>query len=350
MNRLKPHKAFLITTLVATLALAFAVAPTIEAGKRSKGQSQTQSKPQTDQTAKSGSPWLGVQIQTLDADLAERYDLEIEDGVYIEEVVDNSPADDAGLRTGDIILEFNGAQLESADQLIDLVADGKPGDEITLLINRNGRTVTEVATLGKWKRPDNRRFSTRRMGPKHSYGFFESQTDMFIGVSLETISGQLLAYFGAEDGHGALIKEVVEDTPAEKAGLKAGDVIVKVAGEEIESLADVQDAVRETDEGETIELTVLRGKREKSFIVTVEERESSFFDRPLFDRSFGSHNRPHLQLQNLPRMRGLSRGNIGRGSLYFDLDDYESEMEQLRSQMRELRRELDRLREDVDGK
>lgn len=340
MNRLKSHKTYLITTLVAALALAFAFAPPAEAGKRSK----------KDSDARSGSPWLGVQIQTVNADLVERYDLETENGVYVDEVVENSPADDAGLRSGDIILEFNGAKLKSADELIDLVADGEPGDEITLLINRNGRTVTEVATLGKWKRADDRRFSARRLGRDRSYRLFETLTDTYIGVSLETISGQLLAHFGADEGHGALIKEVAEDTPAEKAGLKAGDVIVKIAGEEIKSLIDVQDAVSKADEGETVELTVLRDKREKSFSVTVEERESSHLDRPLFDRFFRSDIRPNFRLQNPPRMRGLSRGNFGPGALYFDLDDHAGEMERLRRQMRELRRELDRLRRDVDGR
>lgn len=341
MNGLKPHKTILITTLVAVLALGFSLASPAEAGKRSKKDSDTRS------------PWLGVQIQTVNADLVERYDLETENGVYVDDVVENSPADDAGLRSGDIILEFNGAKLKSADELIDMVADGEPGDEITLLINRNGRTVTEVATLGKWQRADDRRFSVRRLGRDKSYRLFESLTDTYIGVSLETISGQLLAHFGADEGYGALIKEVTEDTPADKAGLKAGDVIVKIAGEEIKSLVDVQDAVNKTDEGETVELTVLRDKREKSFTVTVEERESSHLDRPLFDRFFRSDIRPNFRFQNpprLPRMRGLSRGNFGSGSLYFDLDNHEDEMERLRREMRELRRELDRLRKDVDGR
>ena len=153
---------------------------------------------------------------------------------------------------------------------------------------------------------------------------------------------------------------MAEDSPADKAGLEAGDVIVKVAGEEIKSLSDVQDAVRETDENETIELTILRNKREKLFTVTVEKRASSFFnrevfdrdlfDRDVFDRSLGSRSYRRFGLDVLPRMLGLSRGSIGPGSLYFDLDDNAGQLKRLRREMRQMRRELDRMRKDIDGK
>lgn len=348
MNHRKPHKTFFIMTLVAALALVVALAPLSEAGKRSKLDNKTES------------AWLGVQIQTVDAELVERYDLETKSGVYVEAVVDGSPADDAGVRPGDIILEFNRAKLQSADELIDLVAEAGPGDEVTLSINRNGRAVTEVVTLGKREHRDERRFFAWRLGPEHSYSLSESLSNTYIGVSLETITGQLLAYFGSDEGSGALIKKVAEDSPAEKAGLEAGDVIVKVAGEEIESLDDVQDAVRATDENETIELTILRNKREKLFTVTVEKRASSFFnrevfdrdlfDRDVFDRSLGSRSYRRFGLDVLPRMRGLSRGSIGPGSLYLDLDDNAGQMKRLRREMRKMRRELNRMRKDIDGK
>ena len=343
MNLRKPHKTFFVTTLVSALALVVALAPLSEAGKRSKRDNKTKS------------AWLGVQIQTVDAELVERYDLEAKSGVYVEEVVDGSPADDAGVRPGDIILEFNRAKLQSADELIDLVAEAGPGDEVTLSINRNGRAVTEVVTLGKREHRDERRFSARRLDPKQSYSFFESLSNTYIGVSLETISGQLLAYFGSDEGGGALIKKVAEDSPADKAGLEAGDVIVKVDGQGIESLVDVQDAVRATDENETIELTILRNKREKLFTVTVEKRATSFldqdlFDRDVFDRSLGSRSYRRFGLDVLPHMRALSRGSIVSGSWYFDLDDNQGQMERLRREMRKMRRELDRMRKDIDGK
>jgi membrane-associated protease RseP (regulator of RpoE activity) len=95
-----------------------------------------------------------------------------------------------------------------------------------------------------------------------------------LGVRLQSLGDQLGAYFGAADGHGALIAEVEKGTAAEKAGLKAGDVIVGVAGKDVEDPGDVVDAIHEADEG-PVKITILRDRKRMTVTADLPARRGS---------------------------------------------------------------------------
>ncbi|MCH9031883.1 MAG: PDZ domain-containing protein [candidate division Zixibacteria bacterium] len=268
--------------------------------------------------------WLGVSIDKLDDDVAGRLGIEGTHGIEVDRVVDDSPADKAGVRDGDVILKFNGDKVFTVNQLIEMVRSQSPGDDFSILINRDGDEKTLSGELTqtqiraprapradfrrdradykrelndfrkkarkertrKHYRADKRKHSKERGNWRSFAGLGDSESNLgnsyslfssvYIGVKLQKVSGQLAEYFGLDDRDGALITEVMEDTPAEKAGLKAGDVITSAGGDEVESVGDIQEIISEQDEGETVDITVIRNKSERIFQVEVAERDESF--------------------------------------------------------------------------
>ena len=103
---------------------------------------------------KSNDSWIGVYVQTIDEDLQEAFDLDQDKGAVITDVVDNSPAEDAGLRRKDIIIEFNGEAVDDADDLTDLVAAADAGEDVEAVIIRKGKKKTVEIEVEKGKASD----------------------------------------------------------------------------------------------------------------------------------------------------------------------------------------------------
>lgn len=296
--------------------------------------------------------WLGIYTQTVDDVLKEAFDLDSDYGVVVKMVIDDSPAEEAGLKQGDIILMFDGEKLTDADQLVASVKNHDPEDEVKILIARKGKELELVAELGsRSKYEDAERYYKKalKLAPQVYSKTYKldkfSLSDTYIGVTLENLNYQLGEYFGVKDGKGALVTEVMDDSPAAKAGLKAGDVIIKVDGEEVDKLSDVKEAVSDKDEGDKIELSVLRNKNQIEFALEVEESPEDFrhlenvFMIPDFDDDI-------ITLPNLPKMKGLFRGDFD-----FDVPDMselQEELEELEEELEELREELKELQEKLD--
>ncbi|MFQ5679097.1 MAG: PDZ domain-containing protein [Gemmatimonadota bacterium] len=223
--------------------------------------------------------YLGVRIGDVNEEVVGRLGLPEERGALILEVVDDSPAQEAGLRADDVVQSWNGARVESAAQLGRLARETPPGRSVRLGVFRDGREQVLSVELGDRSGPrvfrvgPDRKLRLERLrergeegpGLRFSYAFsFRGR----LGVRVEGLSDQLAEYFGVEGG--ALITEVVEDSPAEKAGLKAGDVILSVAGEEVEDRSDLVRALRDQEAG-PVEVRVMRDRRELTVTVELEE-------------------------------------------------------------------------------
>lgn len=281
--------------------------------------------------------WLGVYTQDIDKDLIEAFDLKTDHGVIIKMVVSESPAEKAGLKQGDVILAFDGVKLTDADQLADLVGDHASGDQVEIDILRKGKKETIAVELGE--REDEfsgfgKKWVGTMPGSKDAFKFFYQMesSGAYMGVSLDDLNSQLGEYFGVEKGKGALITEVMKDSPAEKAGLKAGDVIVNIDGMEVEGAADVKEIVMDTEEGDKIEVSVLRDRKQMEFSVEIEESPEDYFGMgnivPGFDED----------LIFLPKTKGLFRGD-------FDVDM--PDMEELQEEMEALQRELKKMQHEL---
>jgi membrane-associated protease RseP (regulator of RpoE activity) len=290
--------------------------------------------------------WLGIYTQTVDNDLKEAFDLDREYGVIVKMVVPGSPADEAGLRQSDIILRFDGHKLTDSDELIRYMRRQKPGDEVTIDVVRKGEEKSVAVVLGT--RDDDRDLDKdmmKNLPPTLSYYdkslnlYRSSLSDSYIGVTLENLNYQLGEYFGVKDGKGALITEVMDDSPATKAGLKAGDVIIEIDGTEVDEPSDVREGVREKEEGESLDLKVLRNRDEMAFSIEVESSPDDFLWHgtvPDFDED----------LFVLPRMKGLFRGTFDEDlpdavEMKEWMKELEEEMEELREELRELRKKLE---------
>jgi membrane-associated protease RseP (regulator of RpoE activity) len=232
----------------------------------------------------SGGTFLGVHVEDVSKENMGRYNLREVRGVGVTEVVKDSPAEKAGLRKDDVILSFNGEAVTSTRKLNRLVSESSADQNVRLTISRGGSEQEIAATLGK-REPMNTIFNGKwsdelkqkiekmqKDFPKGKNGdgnfVFSWGTHRRIGVSTQPLSKQLADYFGVTEG--ILITSVTENSPAAKAGLKAGDVITAVDGEKVDSPGDVSRVINKKQEG-SVTLTVVRDRNSRSVTVTPEK-------------------------------------------------------------------------------
>jgi len=230
-----------------------------------------------------GSSWLGVEIQEVTADNAKELKLSAERGVVLGKIVQDSPAAKAGLKENDVVTEINGQRVEGATQFRRMIHEIPPGRGIQLTVWRNGRAQTISATLGK---SGERRHAMKMVTPTPGTFAFRmpeipeipsmewNGSMLFsgqprLGIDAEDLSGQLGAFFGAPDGEGILVRNVNSGSPAEKAGVKAGDVITSLNGERIRSVGELREklSAKREEKDRTVKLGVLRNKSEISLTV-----------------------------------------------------------------------------------
>ncbi len=222
-----------------------------------------------------GSSFLGIGVSEIDAERVKALNLKEERGVEVTSVEENGPGAKAGLKQGDVVLEYNGERIQGIEQFVRLVRETPAGRQVRLLVWRNGGAITLTPTIES--RPA--RFSFHGPdGESFSFNFPEippippippmpdvptgnmSWRSSSLGIESEALTPQLAQYFGVKEG--VLVRSVNPDSPAAKAGIKAGDVITKVAGTAIARPHDISNAVRSQ-----------RGKNSVSFVVVREKRE-----------------------------------------------------------------------------
>jgi serine protease Do len=226
-----------------------------------------------------GSSWLGVETHEVTADNAKELKLPAERGVLLGKIAPDSPAAKAGLKEKDVVTEVNGQRVEGAAQFRRIIREIPAGRSVQLTVWRDGRSQTLTATLGK---AEERRHGFKIMAPTPgAFAFRMPDAPMIpdippmewngtmilggqprLGIDAEDLSGQLGTFFGAPDGEGILVREVNEGSPAEKAGLKAGDVITSLNGERIRSIGDLREklSAKHDEKDKTVKLGVLRNK------------------------------------------------------------------------------------------
>jgi membrane-associated protease RseP (regulator of RpoE activity) len=227
---------------------------------------------EADEPGGAGGAWLGVEVQGLDPALQEFFDFD-GDGVLVNRVVPGSPAEDAGLEKGDIILGMDGRRLREPADLVRRIRRHEPGDRVELKRFRKGRTRTVEVQLGASPERLAKRGKTQELVLPHATwstpGVAPLLSGSYLGARVEELSPDLADYFDVEPEGGVLVLEVVEDSPAASAGLRAGDVIVEFDGEPVRAPKELVRMVRAQDPGSTVTLTMVRRGRERTIEATL---------------------------------------------------------------------------------
>jgi serine protease Do len=259
-----------------------------------------------------GGSFLGVYTEDINRENLGRYGLREVRGVGITQVMKDSPAEKAGLRKDDVIVRFDNESVTSARKLNRMVSEVAPDQTVKVGLSRGGAEQEVMVTVGK--RPERKLEALRGMMPEGNVWKWEGPgpgKDAFvyswgnnrrIGVSTTQLTKQLGDYFGVTDGKGTLITSVADDSPAAKAGLKAGDVITAVDGEKVESAGDLARAINKKKEGD-VTLTIIRNKSQRSITVTPKEGEAIPMTAPRASQQIGRRVvLPRIELPAIPEI------------------------------------------------
>ncbi len=249
--------------------------------------------------------WLGVMIKSTVKKIKEGEKVTEEKGVFVEDVVDDSPAEKAGIMEGDQLLALNNVTLERASDLTGALRKMKEGDKATVTVLRDGKKMDLDVVLGAGKERKimiSKSIRTPRAprAPRAPRSPMSALAPMMswvmdggsYGMKIETLDGQLGEYFGAPNGQGVLIKSVKKDSEGEKAGFKAGDVIIHAGKKTIEDVGDFRSVLDAFDEGEKIPVDILRKGKEMTLELIAKDDEDE--GRSIFRHGIGGGASPQM--------------------------------------------------------
>jgi len=232
------------------------------------------------------SSYLGVDISDITTERLSALKLKEEKGVEVTMVDQDAPAGKAGIKEHDVILTMNGTSIESGAQLRRMIHEMPPGRVVSFGLSRDGAPLTVKVQLAD-------KHSEFAMHGPHPGDIHVNIPDIHIpdiempnfewvvttrsersGLMVENITPQLGEFFGVKNGNGVLVRSVENGSRAEKAGLRAGDVIVKVNDQAVHDTSDFTHAVRSRNGG-SVSIGVMREKKEQNINLTLPERKES---------------------------------------------------------------------------
>ena len=193
---------------------------------------------------------LGAKIHDLNPMLAEALGLETTNGVFVRELSVDGPAERAGLKPGDVILSMNSTRMRTVTQLRSRIGATSPGTEVSLRVLREGKEKSIDVELGELSESVFASAPTQEAQPEETGS---------LGLRLRTLTAEAAEKYGYEGESGVLISQVRRGSQAERAGLRPGDLILKVAHKSVESIDDYQHIVDTFESGEAVLFEVRRG-------------------------------------------------------------------------------------------
>lgn len=300
-------RIFGVLVVVLAMAAVLAVAPPLRGQSAREGDQRPRA---FELDWMDGAVHIGASVRDVDSADAAREKLGSETGGAVIDGVDSDgPAAQAGLKVGDVLVEYDGERVRSARHLIRLVRESRADRAVTVVVLRAGRR-TDVTVSPRGGRLHSFRLDGRALGDSlrglrefgHEFGDlgrdfgdlgrelgrdFSFELDGFprssirgrLGVTVQQLTGQLAEYFGVKEG--VLVTAVGENTPASKAGVKAGDVLTSVNGRSIATSRDLIRELQDVDGGKEVSLDVTRDRKALTLKATLEDRP---FRRPRITR------------------------------------------------------------------
>ena len=233
-----------------------------------------------------GGSYMGIGVVDIGSERAKALNLKEERGVEVTSIIEDGPSAKAGIKESDVVLEYNGQAVQGTEQFQRLVRETPPGRQVKVLVWRNGGTQTLTATVGERKGTvissddGSWNFSMPPMPamppmPNVSIDiprFHIAFQNPMLGIDAESLESQeqLAEFFGVKEG--VLVKAVRRNSAAERAGIKAGDVIVKVDDSKVNSSSEITRTLRGLRSKKTFTVMVVRNKKEMPLSVTMEDR------------------------------------------------------------------------------
>jgi len=291
-----------------------------------------------------GGSYLGVDTRDITPDRLATLHLKDERGVEVTMVDQDAPAGKAGLKEQDVILTLNGADVQSVEQLRRMIRETPPGRVVTLGMSRNGQAMSIKVELADRKKnysynssPDGKeyKFTMPVMPtmpvlpdlPEMPVSIVVVHSSARSGLMVENLTPQLGDFFGAKNGVGVLVRSVEKGSRADKAGFRAGDVIVKINGEPIHDSGDFSQALRSRKDN-TASISVIRDKKEQTISITLPERKQSDLFRESTD-------------VEIPEIDAATREELSK--MESQMAHLKPEMEEaINRQMKELKPEIER--------
>jgi serine protease Do len=258
--------------------------------------------------------FLGVTATDLTDAQKKRFDLE--DGAYVDLVAEGSPAEKAGLKEGDVITAFDGRPVENAAELYERIREAEPGKEALVEVLRKGGLETVTVTLGERSEEDVFGAVPRIREPLQMFRW-NAESTAFLGVTTERLSRRAKDRLKIEAG--VRVAEVSEGSPAEKAGLKEGDVITAIGDADVSTPEALSEIIGTKKPGEKIEVQYLRRGRTRTATAELAGRSGH-------ERLFGG----------MPRID--FRPSLTPGGRDKQIDEMQKQIEQLRRALDSLRR------------
>jgi serine protease Do len=191
--------------------------------------------------AEGGPAFLGISSHGLTGEEARRLALSTRDGALVDEVYPGTAAEAAGLKEDDLIVEFAGEKVLDDSDLTELIRSHHPSDKAAIVVLRGKERKTLNATLGRPEDFEDREQPSWTRVIEHLFG--DEGDRPKLGVNVMELNSQLATYFGVADGEGVLITRVTTNSPAERGGLLAGDVVTKVEGHRVSDTGDIGSAL-----------------------------------------------------------------------------------------------------------
>ena len=297
-----------------------------------------------------GGSYLGVDTQDVTPERLSALKLKEEKGVEVTVVDQDAPAGKAGVKEHDVILTLNGQSVESVEQLRRMIHEVPPGRVVTLGVSRNGQPLTLKAQLEDRKQAfgyaNGKPFKVvvPTMPVMPAMPAMPAMPDIDVpvtvvvvhssmrsGLMVENLTPQLAEFFGTRNGQGVLIRSVDKGSRAEKAGFRAGDVIVRVNGEPINDAGDFSHALR-SRQASTVPVSIIRDKKEQTLTLNLPERKQSqllkeSIEIPEFDEE---------------TRKELSRAQAEIAQLQPEFEQYAKQMNAYGEQVRRLQPEIEK--------
>lgn len=276
-----------------------------------------------------GKGYLGISVEKLsDGELKE---MNLTHGILVTRVIKDGAAYEAGMKENDVIQYFEQEIIHSPGDLVDVVRDSNPGAKVKIKLIREGKEKSVTVTLGRLKE---KRLKFHWPGKKgHLLWVGEGA---FLGVHIHELEAELAEYFGVKPKKGVLVLAVEEGSPAETAGFKAGDVIVRMGDKDTTDTKAIHEFLSEHEEGDEIEITVVRHRKTKKLMVVL-GKQKGFGSWNFFKEKKGDRYLFHVPEIHIPRF-------------HVEVPDGEECRIIVREKLEKVREKLNRVKEELKKK